>query len=244
MPGGFRVLGGTADPLTIGTINATTLVVAGVFSMANGSIAAPSIALASETNSGFYAITGFGAGIGVSSAGAWSCSLGDSTNGRGVTITAAGLIVWSSGTVPGNPVDTYIGRLAPASVRIGSIPSATPVAQTLTLGEASRPGTDTNIAGAAAVIRTGLGTGTGTPATGSLQGPIVAASGSSTQTYGTVVQWTGTKLGLYGKTPVVQAATIAVDGGGAVACVASGAATLQVKLDAVIVALTNLGILT
>jgi len=81
--------------------------------------------------------------------------------------------------------DVNLAPLAAASLRLGAAPSATPVAQTLTIGEASRPTTDTNVGGASATIRSGLGTGTGTASTLIFQTPTVVASGSSVQTYAT-----------------------------------------------------------
>lgn len=90
-----------------------------------------------------------------------------------------GLVVFGASS------DAAFGRLAAASVRQGLAPSATPVAQTFTIGEASRPGTDSDVGGADGTIRSGLGTGTGTSSTINFQTPTLAASGSGAQTYAT-----------------------------------------------------------
>ena len=64
--------------------------------------------------------------------------------------------------------DTFWGRDAAASWQAG-IDSATPIAQTIK-GPDARDGTDTNTVGGRINWRTGLSTGTGVPALGSLQG--------------------------------------------------------------------------
>jgi hypothetical protein len=79
-------------------------------------------------------------------------------------------------------MDAGWARLGAANIRQGLVPSATPVAQTFTLGEASRPGTDSNVAGANGTLQSGLGTGTGTASSLVFQTPTVAASGSTVQT--------------------------------------------------------------
>lgn len=95
-----------------------------------------------------------------------------------------------SGTSDPNASDVFLYRLAAASLRLGFNPSATPTAQTFTIGEASRPGTDTNVGGANGTIRSGLGTGTGTPSSLIFQTPTVVGSGSSVQTYSDVLTLT------------------------------------------------------
>lgn len=94
-----------------------------------------------------------------------------------VQLASASLLSWN--------VDTYLARLGAASLRQGNVPSATPVAQTLTLGEASRPGTDANVGGASGTLRSGLGTGTGTASSIALQTPTLAGAGTGTQAYAT-----------------------------------------------------------
>lgn len=107
-------------------------------------------------------------------------------------LTATGAVVgsgrsflWAQSGDPTDTVDLQLSRLAAASLRQGLAPSATPVAQTFTLGEASRPGTDSNVGGASGTLRSGLGTGTGTASSLIFQTPTVAASGTGVQSYTT-----------------------------------------------------------
>lgn len=95
----------------------------------------------------------------------------------GVNFASAGLLEWNS--------DLALARLAAASLRIGLAPSATPVAQSLTVGEASRPGTDTDVGGASGTIASGLGTGTGAASSLIFQTPTLAGAGSGTQALAT-----------------------------------------------------------
>lgn len=169
---------GTGDSPTF-----TGLTLTGVLSASNGSAAAPSYAFASDSAAGFYWTGGF-AGVHVSVAGAWGCTLGTYDGGnRGLEINASGRLLWSSVTTPGGAADLALARLDAASLRQGLAPSATPIAQTFTLGEASRPGTDSNVGGGNGTERSGLGTGTGTPSQWIVQTPSVVASGSGVQTY-------------------------------------------------------------
>lgn len=94
-----------------------------------------------------------------------------------VQLAAASLLSWNT--------DTYLARLAAASLRQGNVPSATPAAQTYTVGEASRPGTDANVGGSSGTLRSGLGTGTGTASSLVLQTPTLAGAGTGAQSYGT-----------------------------------------------------------
>ena len=101
----------------------------------------------------------------------------------GVWVRDIYLLGWGSDGI--TAPDLAMGRLGAASLRLGLAPSATPIAQTFTLGESSRPGTDSNIGGANGTIRSGLGTGTGTASSLFFQTPDLVASGSLTQTYTT-----------------------------------------------------------
>lgn len=85
----------------------------------------------------------------------------------------------------GNAGDAIIRRLATANLAIGNTASASPVANTLTIGESSRGGTDSNVAGASGTIQSGTGTGTGTVATLIFQTPTLGSSGTTTQSYAT-----------------------------------------------------------
>lgn len=81
--------------------------------------------------------------------------------------------------------DISLLRISAANLRQGFAASASPTAQIFTLGEASRGGTDTNVAGANGTLQSGLGTGTGTVSSLIFQTPTVAASGTTAQTYAT-----------------------------------------------------------
>lgn len=93
------------------------------------------------------------------------------------------MLGWSSGVVSFATVDTAFMRLGAANSRQGKAPSATPVAQIFTLGEASRPATDTNIAGAMGTVQSGLGTGTGGGGPFKIQTAPAIATGTATNVY-------------------------------------------------------------
>lgn len=94
-----------------------------------------------------------------------------------IQVTASGLF-FGSGT------DTCLQRnSAAASLLLGKVASATPVAYTYTIGESSRSGTDTNVGGASGTIKPGLGTGTGTASQIILSTPTVTGSGTGAQSY-------------------------------------------------------------
>ena len=143
----------------------------------SGSSGAPTYSFASDPTLGFYrqqaSVMGLAGYLVVSGYVASSTAFVGSSDAAFFSLGAAN--------------DVMLYRLAAASLRLGATPSATPVAQTFTIGEASRPGTDSNVAGSSGTIRSGLGTGTGTPSTLIFQVPIQAAAGTGTQTYGTVL---------------------------------------------------------
>ena len=76
-------------------------------------------------------------------------------------------------------------KLSDDTLLVGGVASATPDAQTFTLGEDSRSGTDSNVGGSSGTLRSGLGTGTGTASSLIFQTPTVAASGTDAQSYTT-----------------------------------------------------------
>lgn len=156
-----------ADNARFGSLtSATTISTTGAI----GQIGAPSNAL----NGGLKVASGSGAS-----------EVGLNWGGVGyIGACSVGLIGFTSSSADGTIVpDAAFSRVAAANIRHGKASSATPVAQTLTVGEASRPGTDTNIGGATGTVQSGLGTGTGTLSSLLLQSPKAAASGTSAQTY-------------------------------------------------------------
>ncbi len=72
-----------------------------------------------------------------------------------------------------------------AEVQIGSYGIASPVAQILTLGQDSRAGTDTNVAGSSGTFRTSLGTGNAVGASLIFESAVPVGSGTGAQTYAT-----------------------------------------------------------
>lgn len=91
-------------------------------------------------------------------------------------------IGWPNNTDPdAEGPDLVIARLNTANLRQGNAPSATPVAQIFTLGEASRGGTDTNIAGANGTIESGPGTGSGTGSAFIVRTPTTGSTGTTAQ---------------------------------------------------------------
>lgn len=143
---------------------------------------------------GFVTISTAGALIGASldatSGGAFAAGFG---SGAGGAFIASGYAFsWSSSSagtsIYSGVKDTALTRIAAASIRAGQASSASPVAYAFTVGEASRGGTDSNIAGASGTLRLGgLGTGTGTVAPGIIQVGVLAASGTTQQAYGTAI---------------------------------------------------------
>lgn len=82
----------------------------------------------------------------------------------------------------GTTANLAIGPLASANLRLGFPANATPVANILTIGEASIPGTSSNTGGGNGTIECGLGTGTGTPCSLIFRTPVAVGSGTGVQT--------------------------------------------------------------
>lgn len=182
-----NVSGGAASPIALTATQVRTMLAVGPWLMAAGTAADPSYAWSGGTGYTDKGLYSYGAHeIGVAIQGLVRYRLSsvlrfiDSAGTQQLYISSqTGNVVFGSGE------DLTVARLAAASLRQGADPSATPVAQLFTLGEASRPGTDSNVGGANGTIRSGLGTGTGTASSFIIQTPSVAASGSGTQSYAT-----------------------------------------------------------
>lgn len=95
--------------------------------------------------------------------------------------------------------DTVITRQATASLRLGNISSATPDSYTLSVGESSRSGTDSNVAGGNGTINSGVGTGSSTGSSLIFQTPNSTTSGTGAQTQTTRV--TINETGITGAVP-------------------------------------------
>ena len=144
----------------------------------DGASATPSIAFATTPGNGFYYInsTTFGVSTGALVRFVFS--------GVDFKVGPTGLFGFGPASALSAP-DTGLGRLAAASLRLGLSPSATPIAQTFTIGEASRPGTDTDVGGASGTIASGLGTGAGAASSLIFQTPTVGSTGSTVQSLAT-----------------------------------------------------------
>ncbi len=168
---GTAILACNTSTVTLATLTLTSTV---PVLAPDGTAALPGFGYASDPDTGFYRIL---SGI-----------VEFTANGSREIQFAPGNIVIinnSAQLLYGSIADLGTGRLAAASLRQGLAPSATPVAQTFTLGEASRPATDNNVGGSSGTIRSGLGTGTGAVSTLIFQTPTVAASGTGAQSYAT-----------------------------------------------------------
>jgi hypothetical protein len=148
----------------------------------------------------------------------------------GLTFGSAQSVSWSDNVNQGSgTLDTSLFRLGVANIRQGNAPSATPIAQLFTIGEASRSGTDSNVGGANGTLQSGLGTGTGPPSILALQSPKAAASGTAAQTYitGLVINDGAAVLTSYTVANLPAAATV---GAGGTAFVTDASTTLILGL--------------
>jgi len=134
-------------------------------------------------------------------------------NAAGLELQNVNYVGWWSGTTA-SATDLEITRLGAANLRQGKSPSASPVAQTFTIGEASRPGTDSNVGGASGTIQPGLGTGTGTASSLTLQGVVLAGAGSGVQSYQDMIKITGVSLGFYNHAVTALQTGVAVSAAG------------------------------
>lgn len=150
-----------------------------LISNAVGSAGAPSYTFSSDLTSGIFS---GGTGV-VNFTAASTTRMLYTANYLGVQ--AAFSIAWSQSSNAADTVDVILARLGAASLRLGGGNSATPASYTLTGGESSRGGTDSNVAGGSLTIRSGLGTGTGAVTSIAFQTATVAASGTTAQTYAT-----------------------------------------------------------
>lgn len=100
---------------------------------------------------------------------------------------------WGSGAA-GTAIDTAIKKIATANPGFGNADNATPVAYTLTIGESSRGGTDSNVAGANGILRPGNGTGTGGSGAFKIQVAPPGSTGSVSNTYADALSISNAKV--------------------------------------------------
>lgn len=112
-------------------------------------------------------------------------------------LPAASTFGWFSSTltVTTSTMDTMMTRKAAAIIHHGAADAASPVAQTLGV-QGSRSGTDSDVGGANFTIRSGLGTGTGTPSSLIFSVPVGVASGTGVQTQTAALTIKGALSGL------------------------------------------------
>jgi hypothetical protein len=164
-----------------------------------------------------------------------------SFNNVGIVVNGSSQMGFTSGAADAAGNDAFFMRSAAASIRLGAAAANPPVAQTLSVQDAS----GTNLAGAAWTFRESRATGTAKGGGYIWQLGATLGSGSTLQTASTALDLgattyhvltfadaidiafnatTGTKigtattqkLGFYGATPIVQGASVADATGGAV----------------------------
>lgn len=197
MPAGLAIAGGTNYWAIVNSTFLQPDTAQGFTGIQNsdGSAAAPSYSFASAPGYGIFII---GGNVGYAGNGAAVFATISSTE---LSIKGGTLLSFSSGDPTITTGDLSLLRLGAASLQQGRSPSATPVAQVFTLGEASRPATDNNVGGASGTVRSGLGTGTGTASSLIFQTPTLAASGTGAQSYST--RMTVATAGITGTVPFI-----------------------------------------
>lgn len=165
--------------LGAGNVGATALTInsAQQAVFADGAVGTPSIR-GSDDDSGIY-FSGNNTRIATDGFNQWQ------VDGGGQVQATSNYIAWSNSSQASGTKDTYLMRLGAANVRAGKDPSATPVANILTIGEASRSGTDSNTAGASGTIQSGAGTGNATGSSLLFQTPTATTSGTGAQALAT-----------------------------------------------------------
>jgi len=143
----------------------------------------------------FIGNTTYGIGTNGSNLAIWGGQPSIGLNGAAVALAANGSIGFNSTTNNAitTVVDTIIRRAAAANPVFGATDNATPVAYTLTLGESSRGGTDSNVTGANGILRPGNGTGTGGSGSFKIQVAPAGSTGTTANTYADALSIANTK---------------------------------------------------
>lgn len=177
------------------TINAAQQIITGI----GGTAALPAIAFAADATTGFrreaggtmQMVIGGVDKLGLNSSSLVSASpVTSSSDGTaaapafvcnasvGIYRISASSLGLAAGTVQCATVTTTGGSFSgPAA--------AVPIARLVTIGDASRAGTDTNVGGSSGTIASGVGTGTGTASSLIFQTPTTTGSGSGAQSLAT-----------------------------------------------------------
>lgn len=114
---------------------------------------------------------------------------------KGFSTISTGVFAWHPTTSYGTP-DTYLGRNAAASIRFGEADAAAPVAQTL--GVQSVVAGTSNTAGVAFTIKGSASTGTGAGGSIIFQTTPAGGSGTSVNSYATVLTLDSTLSATFG----------------------------------------------
>lgn len=131
----------------------------------------------------------------------------------GIFIHSTAGLSWTSSNAVGNS-DTFLSRGgAAATLRHGAEDAASPVNQ-IVITQGSRAGTDSNVAGASLTVRSGLGTGTGTPSNLIINGIVGTTTGTGAQSSSVAVTVAGAATGQVPSVVIGAAAisTSATDG--------------------------------
>jgi hypothetical protein len=155
-----------------------------------------------QATSGFYLN---GAVVGLVSQTAGWLTIGN-TAATGLQLPASGAYgISSSNSIASAGSDVFLTRNGAASWQFGKAASATPTSYTVSIGESSRGGTDSNIAGADGVIRSGDGTGNSSLSKLLIKTPLLGASGTTAQVYANREVLMHTKTGLTNNTAIAIA---------------------------------------
>lgn len=103
-------------------------------------------------------------------------------NGNTGLIVQANLAYLNNALAFTSANDLQLARVGSRSLLLGVPASATPSANTFQIGENSRGGTDSNVAGATGTLQAGIGTGTGAGSKLAISRNLMGASGSTAQT--------------------------------------------------------------
>lgn len=98
---------------------------------------------------------------------------------------------WGSSSASNSSIDLFLRRSAAASLVHGAADNATPVANIVTIGESSRGGTDTNVAGASGTVRPGNGTGTAGSGSLIFSTALPGSTGTTANSYAPVLTIAG-----------------------------------------------------
>lgn len=159
--------GGTSVPAL--SDNGTNVLSTEALLLPAGTGLLPAVASSANTNSGMFFV---------------GTSVAFSANGTQIAsmIAGEGMRINNNSLLFGTSTDAGLQRLGAGSFQFAKAANATPVAYTVQIGESSRGGTDTNVAGANGTLKPGVGTGNAVGNKLVIQRNLMGASGSVAQT--------------------------------------------------------------